>query len=97
MNLRHAAEPTLVLRTASCECAELEGDFFDFAEFPELVILDPFALACSLEQTRSVGGTGDSAVTSEQLAVQTARYEHRHDGCLCCDEACNKNGGPGHS
>lgn len=60
----------------------LEGDFFDLAQFPELVILDPFGIARGLEQFRGVSSSCDTAVTAEQFAVQPTRNEHRHNRCL---------------
>jgi len=75
----------------------LESDFFDFAKFPELVVLDPFGFASFLQQTRCVEGPGDAAMAAEQLAVQPTSDKHAHDGSLRCDEARNENGGPRHS
>jgi hypothetical protein len=36
---------------AAMKRVSLEGDFLDFAQFPELVILDPFGFASFLQQT----------------------------------------------
>jgi hypothetical protein len=82
---------------AAMKRVSLEGDFLDFAQFPELVILDPFGFAGALQQAGCVRGSGDATMPAEQLAGQPTRHKHAHNRNLRRNETCNENGGPRHS